>query len=404
MSKKSILLKVLWSKSRQWNFMVAGAGFVLGLVIIMISVQLYTDLNLLIKKQNRGNHRYDYLILNKEVSAINALNAFSGNMGAQFSKKEIEDLQKQPFIEAMSPVIINEFPVSSDLPEKMNMYADLFFESVPDAFMDTLPPNWKWDETKGFLPVIMSKEWLNLYNFNVANMYGLPQLSEEGLQSIEINLVIGSGYNKRNLKAKIAGFSYRLPSLMVPVSFMEWANKNYGNKPQQTHKVIIAVQDASSGELKKYLKKKHFQANVEKLFSESFREIASIAYSIAFIVGGLFALLAILVFIMSLQLLLNRGKTEVQLAIDLGYRPHTVNKVLTTHFAKYLVFTFIFSLLLFFACFFLLKNRVLLSIPDFDIHFSVYPLLALLFIEAATLMAGYFSIRKQIKIVSQVNG
>jgi hypothetical protein len=404
MSKPSILLKVLWSKSRQWNFMVAGAGFVLGLVIIMVSVQLYTDLNQLIKKQNRGNHRYDYLILNKEVSAINALNAFSGSMGAQFSEKELQDLQKQTFIEAMSPVIVNEFPVSSDLPEKMNMYADLFFESVPDVFMDTIPPGWKWDETKGHLPVVMSKEWLNLYNFNVANMYGLPQLSEEALQSIEINLVIGSGYNKKNLQAKIAGFSYRLPSLMVPMSFMQWANKNYGNQPQQTHKVIIAVKDASSKELKKYLKKNHFQANVEKLFSESFREIASIAYTIAFVVGGLFALLAILVFIMSLQLLLNRGKTEVQLAIDLGYRPHSVNKVLTKHFSKYLLFTLIASLILFFACFFLLQNRVLIAIPDFEIHFSIFPLLTLLFIEAATLLAGYFSIRKQIIEVSHAKG
>ena len=54
----------------------------------------------------------------------------------------------------------------------------LFFEAVPDRFLDVTSGKWKYEPGDGDIPIIIPRNYLNLYNYGFAKSQGLPQISE----------------------------------------------------------------------------------------------------------------------------------------------------------------------------------------------------------------------------------
>ena len=48
------------------------------------------------------------------------------------------------------------------------------FESIPSHWLDINPTAFKWKKGSDFIPIIVSKEFLNLWNFGFAKSQGLP--------------------------------------------------------------------------------------------------------------------------------------------------------------------------------------------------------------------------------------
>lgn len=332
-----LLQAILWQRQKKRQLVAAGTGLALGMAFVLLAMQLYLSTRQTFSAEQRPESQYEYLILNKPVSGLNSLSLLSKRFGAAFKPYEWNALAEQPFIVDVAPFTTNQFSISSNLQEEMGMYADLFFEAVPDAFLDTLPPDWGWEEGDTFLPVIMNKDWLDLYNFNVAVMYNLPQLSEESVKELNFRVrVAGQGQTKL-FSSKVVAFSYRLPSLMIPLSFMEWGNKNFGEKEDGIYKLMVAVEDAADPDLKAYLQEKGFEANTEKTGRQSFRAIAQATASLIGVIGALFILLSILLVTITLQLLISRAKDEVAMMIILGYAPTQVQSSLLRQAARLLV-------------------------------------------------------------------
>ena len=44
----------------------------------------------------------------------------------------------------------------------------MFFESVPDEYVDVSLENWHFDEDARVIPIIIPRNYLNLYNFGFA--------------------------------------------------------------------------------------------------------------------------------------------------------------------------------------------------------------------------------------------
>lgn len=61
----------------------------------------------------------------------------------------------------------------------IGMRTYLFFESVPDRFLDVRSDEWGFEEGSEFVPIILPRNYLNLYNFGFASTRGLPQVSED---------------------------------------------------------------------------------------------------------------------------------------------------------------------------------------------------------------------------------
>lgn len=323
-----LMQQILWQRQKKRQLLAAGTGLALGLAFIMLAVQLFVSTQLTLAPDPTQESRYEYLILNKPVSGLNSLSLLSKRFGAAFKPYELSALEQQPFVVDVAPFTTNQFSISSNLQEEMGMYADLFFESVPDTFLDTVPESWGWQEGDSFLPVIMNKDWLDLYNFNVAMMYNLPQLSEESVKEMQFRVRVSGKGRSQTFSSRVVAFSYRLPSLMIPLSFMQWANTEYGEKAAGIYKLIIAVEDAAHPDLKAYLAEKGIETNTEKTGRQSFQAIAQLAATLVGVIGILFTLLSILVVTVTLQLLISRAKDELELMLTLGYDPPAVSRSL----------------------------------------------------------------------------
>lgn len=344
-----LMQQILWQRQKKSQLLAAGTGLALGLAFIMLAVQLFVSTQLTLSPERGQKSQYEYLILNKPVSGLNSLSLLSKRFGAAFKPYELTELKEQPFVEDVAAFTTNQFSISSNLQEEMGMYADLFFEAVPDAFLDTLPSNWGWQEGETFLPVIMNKDWLDLYNFNVAMMYNLPQLSEESVKEMNFKVRVSGKGRSQSFRSQVIAFSYRLPSLMIPLSFMEWANAEFGEEEDGIYKIIIAVEDAADPDLKEYLAQKGFETNTEKTGRQSFKAVAQMTATLIGVIGVLFTLLSILVVTVTLQLLISRAREELDMMITLGYAPDMVSRSMLQQASRLLMPSLLLGALLFMA-------------------------------------------------------
>lgn len=49
----------------------------------------------------------------------------------------------------------------------LHMSTAMFFESVPDEYVDVNLDKWEFDENERVVPIIIPRNYLNLYNFGL---------------------------------------------------------------------------------------------------------------------------------------------------------------------------------------------------------------------------------------------
>ena len=78
------------------------------------------------------------------------------------------------------------------------------------------------------VPIILSRDYLVLYNFGFASTRGLPTLREGeiGMIPLVVSLYGADGHVTR-MRGHIAGFSSRINTIAVPEAFMQWANGKF---------------------------------------------------------------------------------------------------------------------------------------------------------------------------------
>lgn len=388
---QTILRKIFRSRRGNAQFIFAGLGFLIGLLLMLVSLQLYIQVQSFLKSKSKYA---EYIILSKKINMGNTLLLSR----ATFKESEIRDLEKQPFIDQVGRFTSNQYQVVAKSTGTIPLFTELFFEAVPDNLVDVKPNNWQWDEDSEFLPVILSQDMLNLYNFGYALGKGLPQLSPDMMGMVSINVHVIGPQGRRTFKAKVAGFSERIPSILVPESFMDWANKNIGtNEEVPPSRLIIKVNNPSDPALAKYLKKKKFQINEDRLNASKAGSVIQLAMSIIGLIGLFFIILAFVVFSMNFRVMLAEARQEIRLLIQLGYTSRHITRFLMLHFSTFiLILLFLTSILLYLAVStiqqFLLDNG--LNIAK-GIHPLVW-LIALIF-TGLTLLMNLFSVFRSIK-------
>lgn len=53
--------------------------------------------------------------------------------------------------------------------------SELFFESVPDGFVDVPLKDWQYREGSKEVPIILPRTYINMYNFGFAQSHSLPK-------------------------------------------------------------------------------------------------------------------------------------------------------------------------------------------------------------------------------------
>ena len=203
------------------------------------------------------------------------------------------------------------------------MSSYLFFESVPDEFFDVKPVGWDFDPEKNYIPIVLNKDYLALYNFGFALPQGLPQLSEEMIGTVPLKLLIkGNNGNSQVFDANVVGFSSRLNTIAVPQNFMDWANAKFSNNSDtEISRLIIKIDRLNSSASEKYLEDHGLEIAGDKESASKVSEFLGLVSGIVAATGLVIALLALFILLLSIFLLLQKSRPMLRNLILLGYSP-----------------------------------------------------------------------------------
>ena len=142
-------------------------GTVIGLFLLMIAVQTYFDVEELLKSDEDN-----FVIVNKKVGLLNMI---SGT--AVFKDKDLEKIDSLPFVKKLAPFNSSQFQVLAVVPQ-IGFRSEFFFESVPNDFLDIKNRQFRWKKGQRRIPIVLSRDYLSLYNFGFAPTRGMPPLTE----------------------------------------------------------------------------------------------------------------------------------------------------------------------------------------------------------------------------------
>jgi len=341
-----MLIKLLLKKSGGMQLFGAILGTVIGMFLLLITLQFYFDADKLIS-DNKDLINPEFMVLYKSVSLLNTI----GTKKAVFGKSEIEHIREQSFVKKASPFLSNKFRVFIIVKiGNSELTSGLFFEAIPDDYIDFDDKNrekWNWNPNKPELPIIIPRNYINLYNFGFAPGQGLAQIPEDALQLVPIKVRLSGNRLSRMIDARIVGFSDRINSIMVPYSFLKWANKVYGYQKKETYsRVIVVTDDPSNPEILKFLKKNGYKTLKDKLKKS---RITTILKIVLFVVGGISVLIIFLsffIFILSFRLLISKSFERIKILIHIGYHYMNISKLYIMYFFSIIIVVDIITLLL----------------------------------------------------------
>jgi len=155
-------------------------GAFLGLFLLLSAIQLYHDIRSL--TEGKGEDRF--VLINKKVNIFNTLGATSA-----FTEAEMDTLLQQDFINGVGKFTPNKFKVSASS-SMMGFYTELFFEAIEDDYLDIHPRKFRWKDGQQEIPVIISRDYLALYNFGFAPSQGLPQFTQNTIKKVSVDVTI----------------------------------------------------------------------------------------------------------------------------------------------------------------------------------------------------------------------
>ena len=321
-------MKLVWKLLRQHISIPQFLGFffanLVGVVIILLGVQFYNDIQAVYNGED-SFMKADYLIVNKKIGAMNTI---AGKSNA-FTDGEIDEFKSQSFVEKLGAFTPSSFDVraSFNIEGFTNFSTDMFFESVPDEFVDVASDEWKYDEGSTDIPIILPKNYLDLYNFGYAQGKGLPKLSEGILGAMKLKVRIAGNGKQGDFDGKIVGFSSRLNTILVPESFMQWANKEYSNgiSSKEPTRLIMEVDNPTDDAITSYLQDNNYETDEDKLDASKTTFMLRVIVSIVMAIGLVISILSFYILMLSVFLLVQKNSSKLENLLLIGYSPAKVS-------------------------------------------------------------------------------
>ena len=321
-------MSLVWKLMRQHISLGQLAGFffanLCGMVIVLLSIQFYQDVAPVFTEGDSFMKK-DYIIVSKKVST---LGSFVGK-SSTFSHSEIEEIEDQPFTRGVGEFTPSQFKVSAGVGMEqlgLNLSTAMFFESVPDKYVDTNLEGWHFEPGQDEIPIIIPRNYLNLYNFGFAQSRNLPQISEGVINMVNLEVRIIGGGKRDTYKGKIAGFSNRLNTILVPESFMAWANIHYGEGGirKEPSRLIVEVNNPTDDRIAQFFRERGYDTEDDKLDAGKTTWFLKVIVGIVLSVGLLISVLSFYILMLSIYLLLQKNTTKLENLLLIGYSPNRV--------------------------------------------------------------------------------
>ncbi len=297
------------------------AGFVLaniaGLAIIIIGVAFYFDAKPLWNDED-SFIRKDYLVINKRVTAANTW----GTDSSGFTDNEIEDIAAQPWVRKLGEFTSADYRLYASIAQEgtRTMSTYLFFEAIPSEFIDVADDQWAYNPGDETVPIIISKDYLSLYNFGFASTVGMPQLSENTISSVPITIRVSpdNGLPQQTFKGRIVGFSNRLNTILVPEEFMKWSNATFSSRQKgNPSRLILDVSSPGDVRIKEYMDTHNFEIAGDKGNSTA-AYLINVITAVVLAVGAVITALSFFILLLSISLLIQKNARKMHSLIMLG--------------------------------------------------------------------------------------
>jgi hypothetical protein len=320
-------MNLIWKLLRQHISISQFVGFffanLVGVAIVLIGIQFYNDY------QELGNEdgfmKSDYLIVNKEIGAMSA---FTGAQNT-FTEEEINEFKESGFVERIGAFTPSSFNVRAQFEVEgfMNFSTEMFFESVPDDFVDVKSDAWRYVEGSDEIPIILPKNYLDLYNFGYAQGKGLPKFSEGILGAMRLKILIGRNGENDEFLGRIVGFSSRLNTILVPEGFMQWANGKYMNSDvaKDPTRLVVEVTNPADERVASFLQERGYETDADKLDASKTTFVLRVIVSIVMAIGIVISLLSFYILMLSIFLLVQKNSAKLENLLLLGYSPAKVS-------------------------------------------------------------------------------
>lgn len=314
--------RLIWKLLRRHISGAQLGGFFLaslfGMTIVLLGVQFYRDVAPVFTESNSFLKK-DYIVITRKISTLGSLTGKSDT----FSAQAIEDLRNQPFTQSVSAFTPSLFNVSAGLGMEqagIRIATEMFFESVPDNYMDTPLDRWRFVPESRVIPIVIPRNYLNLYNFGFAQSRNLPKLSEGLMNLVQMDIRLsGNGLNEV-FKGQIIGFSNRLNTILVPQAFMDWANARYapGKQPKPS-RLVMEVSNPADPAINRYLEDKGYDTEGDALDAGKATYFLRLVTGIVIAIGLIISLLALYILMLSIFLLLQKNSEKLRNLLLIGY-------------------------------------------------------------------------------------
>lgn len=368
---RSLLLKNL-SISQICAFFFAN---LLGFFLLVLAVQFYCDITPLFN-DDKGILKSEYVVVTKSASLLSNLN----EDGQTFDENEINDLKNQSFVAEIGEFEACNYTVTAaiTIPVTNQQYGtEMFFESVPDEFVDIDKDEWKYEEG-GEIPIVLPRNYLNLYNFGFAQTRGLPKITEGMIRMMPISIFVSDKRFRsetERMTARIVGFSNRLNTILVPLQFMKQMNEKFSSdKKILPSRLIIKLSNPADKRIGKYFQSKRLQTENDNIESGKLSWLFQTIIVVVMFVGAIVCVLAFFMLMLSIYLIVQKNEDKLKTLLLLGYTENQVSAPYITLASALNVLVCAITLL----CVFLVRKSYLAFISE------IYPQ-----IEGGTLLVTF---------------
>ena len=320
-----MITKLLRKNVSRWQLAAYSAACLVGLSILLVSISFYSDVRSI---RNSDNGNADFIVLSKPVNMIAAL-GYGSPDAMSFTSDEIDDLRRQPWVKRVGEFTSAGFNISASVEfAGRGLSTALFFESLPDDFVDIDSASWQFDPAVGEIPILVPRDYLALYNFGFAASRGMPQISEDIIKQVPLKIALGGNGHYEIMPARIAGLSSRLNTIAVPENFMRWASERFGdnNPSRQPARLIVELANPGDPAIKTWLDENDIESSADSSTSGQTAYIAALCAAVVGIIGAVIAALAVMILLLSIFLLIQKNSDKIRDLTLLGYSRSQVGK------------------------------------------------------------------------------
>lgn len=311
--------KLLRTHLNGWQIAAYTATNLIGMIIVGMAMQIYRD----VVPADNGSASDPLGDIRYSVVSRPARTSFFGTSTQGITEEEINDITRQPWAASAAPFIPAGFDVTVGLSFGGSGFSTaLFFEGVPDEYLDVKPQGWVFDPAKPEIPIILPRDYLTLYNFGFAPTRGLPTIDEHTASMAPLKVTISGNGISKSFPGRIVGFSSRLNTIAVPEDFVIWANGIFSpGEPPVPTRVIIRMADPGNPEMSRYLASHELEESAAGETASRLTHFLRIAAGAVIGVGLLISLLSAGMLILSVFLLLQKSRSTLAGLMNLGYSP-----------------------------------------------------------------------------------